>query len=64
MDNQNYNHTVLCFTDKTKTKYFVELTEATTYANKLLRAGHKCKIYPYRPPRRYVDILAERGPNG
>ncbi len=60
----NYTHTVMCWTDKTLRKSFEGIEAATAYANELLRAGHKVKIYPYRPPRRYVDIVAERGPNG
>jgi hypothetical protein len=61
---ETFTHTVYCFTDKTRSKHFVTLARATEYANKLLVLGHKCKIYPYRLPRKYVDILAERGPNG
>jgi hypothetical protein len=59
-----YKYTVHCFTDKTKRAHFLDVQDAIRYANKLLRAGEKAIIYPYRPPRRYVDILAERGPNG
>lgn len=32
--------------------------------NALLRKGYKAWLRSYSPPRRYVDIVAERGPNG
>ena len=63
-DTLNFTHTVYCFNNKKLTKNFTDGGPAYDYAIRLLRLGHKCKIYPYRPPRRYVDILAERGPNG
>jgi hypothetical protein len=66
-DQPNYQWTVIDFTDRSQTKHFVQKTGkagAVAYVNSLLRAGHKAKIYPYREPRRYVDIVAERGPNG
>jgi len=59
-----FTHTVYCFSDKTRSKNFINLPRATEYANKLLSSDHKCKIYPYRQPHSYVDIIAERGPNG
>lgn len=60
----NYTHTVHCYTDRTRRRHFEGIEAATAYANDLLRQGEKAKIFPYRPPRRYVDIVAERGPNG
>lgn len=59
-----YTHTVRCFDDKKLTQNFTDIKRASKYANELLQAGHKCKIYPYREPKRYIDVLAERGPNG
>lgn len=59
-----YTHTVRCFDQKDLTKPFTNIKQATKYANQLLRDGHKIKIYPYREPKRYIDYLAERGPNG
>lgn len=60
----DYKFTVHCNTDKSKRRHFVSQAEAVAYANDLLRSNHKVRIFPYRPPRRYIDILAERGPNG
>jgi hypothetical protein len=64
MNEEKYTHTVHCFDDKSLRKHFVGIEATTEYANKLLMQNHKVKIYLYRPQRRYVDILAERGPNG
>ena len=58
-DNQ-FTHTVVCFSDANKRRHFHSVLEATTYANELLRAGHKCKVYAYSPPKRPVDYAAER----
>ena len=58
----NYTHTVHCFDDSSKRRHCATKKEAIAYANELLAAGHKVKIYPYRPQRGYVDILAEQGP--
>lgn len=57
---ESFTHTVLCFTDKGKRKNFTNKQEAIDYANSLLREGHKCKVYPYRPPKKYIDIMLER----
>jgi hypothetical protein len=64
MSEEKFTHTVHCFDDKTLRKHFAGIEAATEYANKLLEQGHKVRIYPYKPARRYVDILVERGPNG
>lgn len=61
---QNYTHTVVCFDDKTLTKSVEGVEEAAEYANKLLKENHQVKIYPYRPKKSYVDIVAKRGPDG
>lgn len=64
---QNYQWTVRCFSDKAKTKHFIQKGGpggAVAYANKLLAAGEKAKIYPYSSPKRAIDYIAERGPNG
>lgn len=37
---------------------------AVARVNELLRKGYKAWMRPYSPPRRYIDIVAERGPNG
>lgn len=57
-------HTVYCFTDKEKTKHLSGVDNAAKYANELLRKGYKVKIYPYQPPKKYIDYVAERGPHG
>lgn len=62
-DQPTYTHTVHDFTDKSRRKHCTSLAEATDYANDLLRQGHQVKIYDYKPARRYVDVLAERGPD-
>lgn len=59
--NKQFKYTVVCFTDRDKRKFFISKDEAVDYANELLAAGEKCKIYPYQP-KRYVDRLAEEGP--
>lgn len=64
MEEQQYTHTVHVWTNKALRKHFAGIEAATAYANDLLKQGHKVKIYPYRPVRRYIDIVAERGPNG
>lgn len=64
MNSQKFAYTVHCFTDKRKTQHFRNIGEAVGYANRLLSYGFQCKIYDYRPPRKYIDIVAERGPNG
>lgn len=64
MGEQKYTHTVHCFDDKTKRQHFTSHREAVAYANQLLRAGHKAQIYPYSLSKRYIDYLAERGPDG
>jgi hypothetical protein len=61
---EQLTHTVHCYSDKSKRKHFTSKQEAVTYANSLLSQGLKARIFPYSPPRRYIDILAERGPNG
>ena len=61
---QDFKHTVRCFDDKSLTKHFTSVSEATAYANELLLDGHKCRVYPYRKPRTYLDILEERYKNG
>jgi len=60
----DYNYTVRCFDDKSLTQHFVSITDSTNYANELLLNGHKCRIYPYRKPRTYLDVLEERYKNG
>ncbi len=57
-------HTVHCFSNKELTKHFPNIRDAAKYANNLLAKKHQIKIYPYRPPRNYIDIVAERGPDG
>jgi hypothetical protein len=64
MNEEKYTHTVHCFDDKLLRKHFAGIEAATEYANELLGQGYKVKIYPYRQPRKYIDILVERGPNG
>lgn len=59
-----YLYTVHCFTDKAKRRHFSYLDQATAYANQLLKEGEKCKLYPYREQRSYVDVVAERGYEG
>jgi hypothetical protein len=59
-----YTKTVFCQDDKSLTRHFVDLQEAINYANTLLAAGHQARLRDYRPPRKYVDILAERGRDG
>ncbi len=66
-DQPAYKWTVHDFTDKSKRRHFVHKTGpqgAVEYANALLAKGHRVKIFPYSPPRRYIDIVAERGPDG
>lgn len=64
MSEPNYTHTVHCFDDKAKRRHFKGIEAATRYANELLAEGHKVKIYPYGPPKKYIDYVAERGPDG
>lgn len=64
MEEVKFTHTVHCFDDKSLRKHFEGIEAATEYANKLLREKHRVRIFPYTPPRRYVDIVAARGPNG
>lgn len=59
--NEEFTHTVHDYTDKTKRKHFKGIEQATVYANELLRAGHKVKIFSYSLPKRYVDIVVARG---
>lgn len=59
-----YTETVFCQDDKSLTCHFVDPQEAVTYVNALLRAGHQARLRDYKPPRKYVDILAERGRDG
>jgi hypothetical protein len=65
---EQLTHTVHCYSDKSKRKHFTSkqeaVTYAVTYANSLLSQGLKARIFPYSPPKKYIDILAERGPNG
>lgn len=66
---EQLTHTVHCYSDKSKrkhftSKHFTSKQEAVTYANSLLSQGLKARIFPYSPPKKYIDILAERGPNG
>lgn len=37
---------------------------AVSRVNYLLRKGYKAWLRTYSPARRYIDIVAERGPNG
>lgn len=62
-DESSYTHTVHCYDNKSLRQHFVSLGKATQYANSLLANGHKVKIFPYTPSRRYIDIVAERGPD-
>lgn len=57
-----YTHTVHCYDDKSLRKHFEGVEAAATYANTLARQRHKVKIFPYTPPRKYIDYLVERGP--
>ena len=63
-DTDDFTLTVYCFTDKEKTAHFHALNAATSYANKLLKQKHKCKIYTYRESKSRIDYVAERGPDG
>lgn len=63
-DTPAFTHTVYCFSNSARTKNFTDRDAAIKYANSLLKQKEMCKLYPYRPLRSYVDILAERGPNG
>lgn len=55
-----YTKTVRCFSDRTKDAHFETVEAAAKYANDLIRAGlHQVKIYPYSPPKRPVDYIAE-----
>jgi len=60
MDNSEYTHTVVIFGETKQSYHFPSHKAAINYANKQLRKGVKCKIYPYRDPRGYVDVLIER----
>lgn len=62
MTEEKFTHTVHCFTNKKLRKHFESEAAAVKYANELLKKGEKAKIYPYRPVRRYIDLLAEEGP--
>ena len=72
MDNQpDYKWTVFYknpATDQLSREHFVNKTGrdgAIERVNVLLRKGYKAWLRAYRPPpRRYVDIVAERGSNG
>lgn len=37
---------------------------AVNRVNELLRKGYKAWMRPYSPPKRYIDYIAERGPEG
>lgn len=63
-EKQQFTKTVLCTDNKSLTKHFATQAEAVDYANELLAAGHKVRIVDYRPPKKYVDYLAERGKDG
>lgn len=65
-DGQEFTHTVHCYDDKSLRKHCTSLTEAVDYANGLLKQKHSTAIFPYnyQSGQRYVDIVAERGPDG
>lgn len=69
-NNPDYKWTVF-YRDPTSQKVsrenFVKKTGrdgAVSRVNYLLRQGYRAWLREYRPVRRYVDIVAERGPNG
>ena len=71
MENQaDYKWTVFYkdpITQTVKREHFVNKTGkagAIPRVNELLRQGYQAWLRPYKPPRHYVDIVAERGPNG
>ena len=54
-------HTV--FDNTTGERYdYADFNTARICANRLLAAGHKIRLKPYSPPKRYIDYLAEQGP--
>ncbi len=57
---QEFKYTVHCFDDKKLRKHFTNKREAIVYANQLLAAGHKIKLFDYTQPKRYIDYLAEQ----
>ena len=54
-----YKHTVRCFSDRSLDAHFEQMKDAIEHVNGLLAQGYKAKLYPFRPPKRYVDFLAE-----
>lgn len=44
----DFTHTVVDFSDNNKKYHFAGVNAAAGKANELLKAGHKCKIYPYK----------------
>lgn len=64
---EQYTKTVLVFredegvkrVDQGKTRHFVELGEAISYTNGLLRGGANAVIVPYRKPKSRIDYMAE-----
>ena len=60
--NQDFTHTVVCFSDANARKHFYNVFDAAAYANELLRQGKKCKIYAYRPPAHAPGRLRRRPP--
>lgn len=51
------SHTVHCYDDRSKRRHFSDVASASAYANALLAAGLRARIFPYRPPRGYTDFL-------
>lgn len=62
-DQPKYTHTVFDNTTNLR-EDFTDQKKAIAYANKLLAQGHKINLRPYKPKKRYIDIVAERGPDG
>ena len=54
-----YNHRVVCFTDKSLSVDFEHMKDAVEHVNELLAQGHKAKIYPWSPRKKYIDYIAE-----
>ena len=61
MEQPEFTHTV--FDNSNNERYdFRSFDEARLAANRLLAAGHNVRLTRYRPPRRYIDYLAEQEP--
>lgn len=61
---QQFKKIVWCNRNQALTRSFVDVEDAVSYANSLLKKGERVVLRDYKPRRRQIDRIAEQWPDG